>query len=953
MRIAILFWLIITIVNFGNGKTYFTQDPSLSPDGNKIIFSYECDIWKVNSNGGKALRLTGMESVESDPLYSPDGKWIAFTGREQGNANIYLLPVNGGDIRQLTFHSSDDKVSSWSWDSKYVYFSSSRKNGMVTTYKVSVDGGTPKLLFEHYFDWVHNLVEDPNSNEIYFSTSWESFRFPNRKRYKGDFNPNIQSYNLETSEYKVLTEYRGKDFFPTIDKKGNLYFVSDEANSEYNLYTFDNGQKTQVTNFSTSIKKPKVSADGSKVVFEKDYQIYVYDTKSKETSKVKIEVFKNEELETAQEFNVSNEIEAFDVSPDGKKVAFSSRGKLFVSDIKAKFVKEIQTAHQERVIEVKWLKDNETILFNQTQKGWLNLYTANAGNNEPPVQLTDESQNNRSLELNNDRTKALYLSGRNELRLLDLESMESETIVEDEFWALSDIPARFSPDGKYILYTAYRNFEQDIFVYNLNEEESRHITQTGVTETEPYWSPDGKYIYFTSDRTNPAYPQGTQNTNIYRIALQNYGEKFKSDNYKEMFTEKTDSTETSNTSNVQINFTELRKRWQSIASEKSNQYTPFVFQKDNETTVIYSSAHTGKRELWKKTIKPFESNKMEKIGDIKGSDYRIVQNDKKLFLINSGSIYELNPEKPSLEKIEIEYDFTKNLRNEFIQMFYETWANMQENYYSKDFHGADWDAVKDYYAQFLSYLNSRDNLRQLLNDMLGELNSSHQGFGSSGEEEKTFYDLKSAYAGIKFSSINPYKVQNIIEQSPAHKMNIDLKKGDILTQVNGKPVDTAQNRESYFLFPSIPEELNLTFSRDGEEFEVNVHPSSFRSMNRHLYDEWIERNQEIVDSASNEKIAYIHMKKMGSGSLEDFQIEVTNELHYRNALILDLRYNRGGNVHDDVLQLLSQKPYLQWKYREGKLTKQPNFYPSAKPIILLINQQTLSDAEMTDRKSVV
>jgi tricorn protease len=280
-------------------------------------------------------------------------------------------------------------------------------------------------------------------------------------------------------------------------------------------------------------------------------------------------------------------------------------------------------------------------------------------------------------------------------------------------------------------------------------------------------------------------------------------------------------------------------------------------------------------------------------------------------------------------------------------MFYETWANMQENYYSQDFHGTDWKEIKNRYEKFIPHVTSRDDLRQLLNDMLGELNSSHQGFSSAGEEEETFYNLKTAYTGIIFQSDKPYTVKRVINQSPAHKRNINIREGDILTKVNGKKVDNQRNRETYFLFTSLPEEINLIFERDGAELAVNLHPESYNARTRQLYDEWIERNQKIVDSASNERIAYIHMKNMGSGSLRDFKIEISNELHYRDALILDLRYNRGGNVHDDVLQLLSQKPYLQWKYRQGDFAKQPNFYPAAKPIILLINEQTLSDAEMT------
>jgi tricorn protease len=262
------------------------------------------DIWVVNSSGGQAFRLTGMQGRESEPAYSPDGKWIAFTGRQDGNPNVYAMPASGGKIVQLTFHDDADYVDSWSWDSKYIYFSSSRYNYR-STYKISVEGGTPERIFENYFNWPHNLVEDPNQNIVYFNTSWESYRFPMRKRYVGAFNSDIQSYNFDTGEYKKLTTFEGKDTWPAIDKNGNLYFASVRFNDEYNLYKLDDGKPIKLTDFDRTIKRPRVSAGGSIIVFEKDYQIFSYDVASAKSSLVDISLFKNNTLSLEKEFNTN------------------------------------------------------------------------------------------------------------------------------------------------------------------------------------------------------------------------------------------------------------------------------------------------------------------------------------------------------------------------------------------------------------------------------------------------------------------------------------------------------------------------------------------------------------------------------------------------------------------------------------------------------------------------
>jgi C-terminal processing protease CtpA/Prc len=236
-------------------------------------------------------------------------------------------------------------------------------------------------------------------------------------------------------------------------------------------------------------------------------------------------------------------------------------------------------------------------------------------------------------------------------------------------------------------------------------------------------------------------------------------------------------------------------------------------------------------------------------------------------------------------------------------------------------------------------------MRLLLNDMLGELNSSHQGFGTSGDDETIALQNRTMETGIIFEEDNPYKVKHIVKRSAADRKGIAIKPGDMLVKVNDESIVASKDRNFYFTQPSLDKELKLTFSRNGQPVEIKIHPQS--SLANNLYDEWIDNNQHRVNEKSNSRIAYGYMKNMGQGELDQFIIDMTQELIKKDALIVDLRYNTGGNVHDEVLKFLSQRTYLKWKYREGKLAPQSNFSPSDKPIILLINEQSLSDAEMT------
>ncbi len=942
-------------------ETYFQIDPTLTPDGHTIVFSYDGDLWKVPSNGGDASRLTAMEGEETLPRVSPDGKWLAFSSNQYGNKDVYVMPIEGGEIKQLTFHNAVDDVDSWSWDSKDIYFTSSRYNRF-SGYKVAISGNTPVQLFENYFNNVHNVVSHPKTDEIFFNESWESKMFTHRKRYKGAYNPDIKSYNPKTKEFKKYTDYIGKDMWATIDKNGNIYFVSDEINGEYNLYTFRGNTKTALTNFNTSIGWPQVSANGNKVVFSKDYQIFLYDVASNKTEKVKIQMNVNNTLNKSQDFNTKEEVTYFSVSPDNEKMAFISRGELFVSDIKGKFIKKINTNPDERVKEVKWLKDNRTLLFNQTAAGYTNLFTIPADGTGTEKRLTNEAKNDVNISLDHKMENAAYISGRDELRLLDLKTFKSTTLLKDEFWALSPTVPQFSPDDSYILYTAFRNFELDIFVYNIVTREITNLTNTGITENNPTWSSDGKYVYFESNLTEPRFPTDQADTHIYRIALDTYDTPFKSDKFQEIFKkedEKKDKKKSEKKKekkkdsinkpiSITINTKDLMERIELISPEFGSQSDAYLISKDETTYVYYFSNHDkGKQNLWRTIIKPFEKNKTEKVDDKVIKDGQLEQVKDAYYALLNGTFHIMDLDKNELKKVETETTFRKNLANEFNQMFFEAWAGFESNYYDENFHGENWQELRDKYAHFLPYITKRSQLSLLFNDMLGELNTSHFGFYTSGKEDETFYGSSTSEIGILFFEENPYKVAHIVNKGPADITGKDIKPGDILTNVNGKTVDVKKNREYYFSEPSLDNEMQLTFNRNGKDITVNIHPIASKDFKDLLYDEWVDENQEYVDKKSDDKIAYIHMKNMGDGELKNFMREMVSEAYHKDALILDLRNNTGGNVHNAVLQFLSQKPYTQWKYREGKLSPQPNFTPSAKPMILLINEQTLSDAEVT------
>ena len=349
------------------------------------------------------------------------------------------------------------------------------------------------------------------------------------------------------------------------------------------------------------------------------------------------------------------------------------------------------------------------------------------------------------------------------------------------------------------------------------------------------------------------------------------------------------------------------QRVERVGEGFGNQFSPFVTQKDDKTMVLYGSNHNeGDFTLSVTTFEPFEQPKtqsFEGTGFVAG----IIDVDGQLYGLSRGAINKLDPSSAKATKINVSHSFERNLQDEFYQMFDELWANIEENFYNETFHGIDWKKIRDRYKKYLPYVDSRTDLRRMNNDMLGELNSSHMGFNTFGDEENQFYSTVSMATGIIWDNDNPYQVSEIIETGPVHISGNKINAGDELIAVNGKSVDATMNREMYFSVPSMPEEVTLTFKNSNSTFDIKIHPTSYFSDRNDLYDEWVSGNQKMVDEKTNKKVAYVHMKNMGGGELNNFLIEMTSEAYNRDALIFDLRYNTGGNVHDDVLRFLSQR----------------------------------------------
>ena len=936
-RYLMLAAALLTASALWGDNLHFASRPSLSPDGGTLFFSYLGDIYTVPTSGGQAMSLVSMNGNENHPLVSPDGKWLAFSSDINGNQDVFVVPMAGGPAVQLTWHEANDFPVSWSPDSKYVYFESQRSGARRTTYRVAVTGGTPQLLFDGYFTTVVNLVENPKDGTFYFNESGESINFPTRKRYVGDHNPDIQSWNPKKKQYAALTDYIGKDTWPMVDASGNLYYVTDRFNQESNIVRHvPGGEPVQLTAFDRSVQYPRIAWNGSQIVYLLDYEIHLLDPATGKDFVPQISV-SGADPSVRRSFEKQTPSAAA-VSPDGKKLAWVVRGLLFVSDAKGSYFQRLGTPDDERVHEVEWGSDSKTLYYTRTQKGWVDLFRIAADNTGAETLVYSSEANVKSLSVSHKGDKIAFIDGSDRVMLYDVNAGKAEKIVDAEFWSFSSYNLSFAWDDSYLAFEAMDRFEPDIFLYSFADRKLLNLTNSASTEQEPVFSPDGKYLFMVAAPASSSFPRGSAGR-LYKLPLQKYDTKFKSDSYDGLF----DARKAAKDSVVRIDTKDIFERMKPV--ERSGRQTGlYLYPAKGKTWLFYTSFSEGVREVRALDIDDPEAKPKPVKGLTPGAFFGTKEG---LYHMSRGKVSKIDPQSLAVTEVPVSIAVDKTLADEFSQMFYEAWAILAQNFYDVNYHSADWTAVRDRYAAFLPYIRSREQLRTMMADLLGELNSSHLGFSSTGGEEKTETRIRSVVTGIVFDNADPYAVASILPGSAADKVEIDVRKGDRLVAVDGVRTVPSVNRERYLSTPLQKEEVKLTFSRSGKEFDVKVHTMPLAMQKSLEYKQWEDACKARVEKEGAGKIAYVHMRAMGGEDLDAFLTQMHTYAVNRDALILDLRYNNGGNVHKEVIDFLSQKQHFQWSYRDFPKVSHPNVTPSDKPIVVLVNEHSLSDAEVT------
>jgi tricorn protease len=926
--------------------------PTLSPDGNIAAFSFQGDLWLYNFTNKSYSRLTDNEAFEGYAQFSPDGKYISFSSNRYGNYDVFIILVTGGTPTRLTVHTADDIVNGWTPDGQFVLFQSSREN-QVSLYKVSIKGGMPDRIFNGLWAIPSNGKYSPKGDKIIFNNSWESSIFWWRKGYKGSFNSDIILYDFNTKKYETLTDYIGNDLFPVWSSDGNkIYFVSDRDFNTQNIFEIDLNNKStkRLTEFKNGTTRWLNSAfNTDKLIFEHNHQVWILNTKDLKTEMFDLNPygdFKN----NITEWKDINTVSSFTISPDKKKLAIVARGDIYVSDMEGKYITRItETPYRES--EVVWDSDSKFLYFVSDKNGNSDIFKVDPLSPKTWIPVVNSDKNEWIIKVSPDGKYLSYLMGKKDVYVLNIKDNKNTKVFSGQIANLGGADYTWSPDSKWLFIESTDYWEGDINAVNIETQKSVKLLENTFDESDYTISPDCKKIAFSANYEGHGFPDRTGQNDIYSLTLKKEKDIFKENLFEKLFdTEpqkdvKDKKEKQKDTAQVTIDTRDMEKRLKRLTTTSNLNESNPKFSLDGKKLAFISEG----KEIFSLELDEY-GNVKERTNIYSGtsiSQYDWLKESSEIIFLADGKLNKLEISSKKVTAIPFQYKAEIDKKNEYKQMFAEVWNNLNEFYYDEKFHSTNWQEIRNEYKSLIDNCSTDDDFYFTVNEMLGELNSSHLGIYPPSPEKQIENRTASIGAILKKDEKKGlYKIERPVKYGPLYQLNPDLKDRYIVS-IDDKKIGINDNIYENFV-NKVDKRLNLVLEDEkGKEEIFSVKPVSYSTERALLYDEWQENNWEIVHKMTNDQIGYLHMKDMGWGELLKFYQNLEKESINRKGIIFDIRFNTGGNVHDQVLNTLAKTIYSKWKIRDFKFTYQPNFAVRPKPMVLLINEFSLSDAEMT------
>lgn len=941
-----IFWSLILFVFLCSVFSYASQEARVlrfpAIHGDQVVFSYAGDLYTVPSTGGMARKLTNDEGFELFARFSPDGKSIAFTGEYDGNREVYLIPSQGGIPKRLTYTPTLDRdevwdrmgpnniVMGWTHDSKHIVFRSRMRewnsfNGQL--YLATVDGGIPDQtpLPRGGF-----CSFSPDDKKLAYNRVFREFR--TWKRYRGGMADDIWIYDFGTKTLENITNNPAQDIIPMWNGE-KIYFLSDrDENKKMNLYGYDISSKEtkKLTDFTEfDVKFPSLGPKA--IVFENGGYIYRYDLEKGDTTKISVTIADDLNSSRSKLIKVENQITNYEISPDGKRALFGARGEVF--SVPAKFGNTRNLTNTSGVHErnSKWSPDGKWIAFVSDRSGEDEIYLMSQDGSTAPQQITSGADTYKYQILwSPDSKKILWSDKLLRLNYVDVETKAVVDVAKAESWEIRDYC--WSPDSSWIAYAKPEAESMTkIYLYHLPTRNTLEVTDGWYSSYEPSFHSEGKYLFFVSDRDfNPVYSRTEWNhaylsmSKIYLVTLsKDVKSPFepqsdevavnKKDEDKDKDVKKTEKAK-NEVKEVKITVDKegLKDRIISLPVEVANYWN---IQSAGDS--VYYMKKGDKDE--KSSLKMFDL-KEQKETDLELVDGFEISSDRKKMLVSKDKTFAIIDLPKAPIKISDKLDLsnmeaTINLKEEWSQIFDESWRQMKYFFYAPNMHGLDWDAVKQQYKPLAEAVSHRADLTYVLGEMIGELNIGHTYVGGGDLPKAKRINLGTLGAQFQRDEKSGfYKIAKILKgqnwdksmKSPLTEIGVDAKEGDYILAINGEPTNGMTDMNEA-LNNTVGKQVTLRINSEPTEKgsrEVVIVPIQ-NELSLYYYN-WVETNIDKVNKATNGKVGYIHVPDMGPEGLNEFVKHFYPQLR-KKALIIDVRENGGGSVSPMLIERLRRE----------------------------------------------
>ncbi|MCU0771786.1 MAG: PDZ domain-containing protein [Verrucomicrobia bacterium] len=928
----------------------------------QIAFTYAGDIWVVPKEGGTATRLSSPPGEESFPRFSPDGSRLAFSGHYDGNLDIYVMPVSGGLPTRVTHHGASDRVVSWYPDGQHLLFASgmaSPRNRFNQLFKVPATGGLPERLPIPYGEFGDIAPDGRTLAYIPVSVDFRTW-----KRYRGGMNPDIWLFDLQTFAATNLTHDAAADAAPMWHDR-RLYFLSDrDGNHRANLWVYEDGQTRQVTHFKDyDVHFPSIGP--SDIVFENAGRLYRLELQTEACREVPVRVVTDQATLKSRVQNVSEFIHASSVSPAGKRALVQARGEIFSLPAEHGPIRNLTRSAAVAERYPAWSPDARWIACFSDRSGEYELVRRPAEGEGEEETLTALGPGYRYRpQWSPDSRKILFIDQAMKIWLHDLEA-RTTTLVDRQLWRYHPELERFrvswSADSRWIAYSKdLPNRQTAIALYDCETGVSHPVTSGFYEDDQPAFDPGGQYLFYRTGRDFKPIYSDLDNTWIYAnthrlaavplrvdvpspLAPRNDAETVGTDQDQErkngvkedkdgakdekeegIDKEKEKEKEKEKPKAVKIDLEGFETR-AVLLPPKAGQYDDL---QSAPGKLVYRRLPRTGEDSEQKAVEYYDLQERETKRILDDADSIELSADRKKLLVRREkefAIVELKADQKMDKKLATgRLETTVDPPAEWRQIFTDAWRLQRDYFYDPGLHGVDWLSMRERYQAMLADAATRWDVNYVLGELIGELNASHT-YRQGGDVEKP-PERGVGYLGCDFALTNgAYQIQRILrgaawdaeERSPLLEPGLtNVQEGSYLLAVNGEPIDTS--RDPWAAFQGTEERtITLTVNSqptlDGAR-EVLV--QTLKSEERLRYLDWVEQNRRHVDQASGGRIAYVYVPDTGPGGQTELVRQYRGQTD-REGLIVDERFNSGGQIPDRFVELLDRPIRNYWGVRDG------------------------------------